>query len=129
MVTYASLSDIKSRMTRELTTEEETVAATLLEDAAVMIDGINEEASEEAKRIVSCRMVIRALCDGSSGVPIGASQGSVAALGYSQSWTIGGGSSGELYLSRYEKRMLGSGNAIGSHSPLEDLICTEEQNA
>ena len=46
------------------------------------------------KKIVSCRMVIRALGDGSvSGVPMGATQGSMSALGYSQSWTISGGGS------------------------------------
>jgi hypothetical protein len=42
-------------------------------------------------------------------------------MGYSQSWTIGNGSTGELYLSRTEKKLLGAGNSIGSHSPLEDM--------
>ena len=43
--------------------------------------------------------------DGSDfGVPTGASQGSMSALGYSQSWTIGtGGAVGEAYLSKTEK--------------------------
>jgi hypothetical protein len=40
-------------------------------------------------------------------------------MGYSQSWTITNGATGELYLSRAEKKMLGAGNSIGSHSPLE----------
>ena len=55
-------------------------------------------------------------------VPIGATQGSISALGYSQSWTMSGGASGELYLSKTEKRMLGVGNSIGSRSPVQDLV-------
>lgn len=127
MSAYASLEDIQARITRTLSDAEETVCAALLDDAGLMIDSLNSEASEDAKKIVSCRMVIRALGDGtSSGVPVGASQGSISALGYSQSWTIGGGSTGELYLTRAEKKLLGSGNAIGSKSPLEDLVGSEE---
>jgi hypothetical protein len=53
---------------------------------------------------------------------MGATQGSVSALGYSQSWTIGSGSTGELYISKVEKKMLGAGNAIGSYSPTEALV-------
>lgn len=127
MSAYASLEDIQARITRSLSDAEETVCASLLDDAGVMIDSLNSEASEDAKKIISCRMVIRALGDGtSSSVPVGASQGSISALGYSQSWTIGGGSTGELYLTRAEKKLLGSGNAIGSRSPLEDLVSSEE---
>lgn len=127
MSAYASLEDIQARITRSLSDAEETVCASLLDDAGVMIDSLNSEASEDAKKIISCRMVIRALGDGtSSSVPVGASQGSISALGYSQSWTIGGGSTGELYLTRAEKKLLGSGNAIGSRSPLEDLVGSEE---
>lgn len=68
-------------------------------------------------------MVIRTLGDGDTvGVPVGASQGSMSALGYSQSWTIGSGTTGELYISKTEKKMLGAGNAIGSYSPIEELV-------
>jgi hypothetical protein len=67
-------------------------------------------------------MVIRAMGSQSEvGVPVGATQGSASALGYSQSWTISNGSTGELYLSRTEKRLLGVGNKIGSYSPVEEL--------
>ena len=49
-------------------------------------------------------------------------QGSQSGLGYSQSWTIGtGGSTGELYIGRIEKKLLGAGDLIGSHSPTEDI--------
>ncbi len=53
---------------------------------------------------------------------MGATQGSQSALGYSQSWTISGGASGELYLSKLEKQLLGCGNKIGSYSPVQELV-------
>ena len=78
------------------------------------------------KRLVSCRMVRRLLGDGTGGetplYPMGATQGSATALGYTQSWTMGGsGSAGELYLSKLEKKLLGAGNRIGAASPVEGL--------
>lgn len=120
---YATVDDVKNRITRTLSTDEEAVCATLLDDAAVIIDAYNASAEADAKLIVSCRMVIRAIGDGEpTGVPIGASQGSMAALGYSQSWTMGtGGNVGELYLSKLDKKLLRSGDKIGSYSPIEEL--------
>ena len=97
----------------------------LLEDAALLIDACRSAASGQAKKTVSCRMVVRALGDGGggSGVPMGASQGSMSALGYTQSWTMGsGGTTGELYLSKTDKLMLGGGNAIGSYSPVQEMV-------
>lgn len=121
---YATVTDVENRITRTLTTDEESVCGYLLNDAAVIIDAFNSSASADAKLTVSCRMVIRALGDGeSTGVPIGASQGSMAALGYSQSWTMGtGGNVGELYLSKLDKELLGSSNQIGSYSPTQELV-------
>lgn len=120
---YATVDDVENRITRTLSTDEEAVCATLLDDAAVIIDAYNASAEADAKLVVSCRMVIRAIGDGEpTGVPIGASQGSMAALGYSQSWTMGtGGNVGELYLSKLDKKLLGCGNSIGSYSPIEEL--------
>lgn len=120
---YATVQDVKDRMSRTLSTAEETVCGTLLDDAALLIDAYNESASADAKTVVSCRIVVRALGDGSTDIPYGATQGSMSALGYSQSWTIGsGGSTGEIYLSKTDKKLLGVGNSIGSHSPVEDII-------
>ena len=121
---YATPTDIQERMTRELSADEIAVCETLLEDAAVFIDACNADADADVKKLVSCRMVIRAIGDGGSdaGIPIGASQGSMSALGYSQSWTMGSGSAGEIYLSKAEKRLLGSGNKIGSYSPVEECV-------
>lgn len=122
--TYASVQDVQARMTRTMSSAEQTLCGTLLEDAAVMIDACAIGASADAKKVVSCRMVIRAMGDGSdSGVPMGATQGSQSALGYSQSWTIGsGGSAGELYIGKADRRLLGLGDRIGSYSPVQELV-------
>lgn len=124
---YATVTDVQARMSRTMTSSEQTMCATLLDDAAVIIDAFNSNASADAKKIVSCRMVVRALGDGTDvGIPMGATQGSVSALGYSQSWTLGaggaGGGAGELYIGRLEKKLLGAGNAIGSYSPTQALV-------
>lgn len=120
---YATVNDVQARMTRTLSPTESNICATLLDDAAVMIDGAASGADDSVKKIVSCRMVMRALGDGdASGIPMGATQGSVSALGYSQSWTISSGANGELYLSKTERQLLGVGNAVGSYSPVEELV-------
>ena len=121
---YATVSDVQARMDRTMSADEQTRCSTMLDDAAVIIDAYNSKASAGAKKIVSCQMVIRVMGDGADvGIPMGATQGSMSALGYSQSWTIGaGGSSGELYISKQERRLLGMGNNIGSYSPVEELV-------
>lgn len=118
-MSYATYSDIQDRLMRELGVDEQKVCEKLLEDAAILIDSYNYNASEEAKKLVSIRMVIRSIGTDDS-LPIGASQGTMSALGYSQSWTISsGGSVGQLYVNKEEKRLLGCGSRIGSRSPLE----------
>ena len=121
-MTYAEVQDVEAGF-RALSKEEQARCAALLGEAAFIIDAYNKGADVEAKRLVSCRMVRRQLGEGEDGVsfPMGATQGTATALGYSQSWTMSGGSSGELYLSKLEKRLLGIGSRIGAHSPLEDL--------
>lgn len=123
MAAYATWQDVQARLTRTLSTTEQAVCTNLLDDAAVIIDSYNVNASADAKLVVSCRMVARALGDGDSGgVPMGATQGSMSGLGYAQSWTISSGSTGELYMGRLEKKLLGVGDAIGSYSPAEELV-------
>ena len=119
---YATYQDVQDRMSRTLSASEQSLCTTLLGDAGVMIDATKTKASNDIKKIVSCRMVIRAI--GNDGdIPIGATQGSMSGLGYSQSWTMGTGTSaGELYISSTEKKMLGLGNQIGSYSPVEELV-------
>lgn len=121
-MTYAEVFDVEAGF-RALSKEEQTRCVALLSEAAVIIDHYNPDADADTKRVVSCRMVRRPLGDGEGGVsfPMGATQGTATALGYSQSWTMGSGSSGELYLSKLEKKLLGVGSKIGARSPLEDL--------
>lgn len=123
---YATIDEVQARMTRQMTETEEVVCQNLLDDAAVIIDAYNDDAEADAKMVVSCRMVIRALGDGANGIPIGATQGSMSALGYTQSWTTGTGTAGELYLGKLEKKLLGMGENIGTYSPTEALVPTEE---
>lgn len=120
---YATVKDVQDRMTQTMTQQQSLVCASLLNDAAIMIDAVAPGASSDAKKTVSCRMVARAIGQ-NDGYPVGASQGSMSGLGYSQSWTVGsGGSVGELYISKQDKIMLGVGNNIGSYSPIQEL-CT-----
>ena len=124
MAAYATVQDVQDRMLRTMSEAEEDLCEVLLDDAAVLIDAEAPNASADAKKIVSCRMVIRALGDGSgdSSVPAGATQGSMSALGYSQSWTIGsGGGAGEMYLGKLERKLLGCGERVGSYSPVQEL--------
>lgn len=120
---YATFEDIAKRKPVE-TSEMERCEA-LLEDAGIIIDAFNVKAAAESKRLVSCNMVIRVLGSGEEGVPIGTTQATASALGYSQSWTNANGS-GELYLTKLDKKILGTGNRIGYTDPYQDLIQTED---
>lgn len=133
MASYATVNDVQNRTMRKLSNDELNLAKKLLQDAAVIIDLYAPGAQADAKKIVSCRMVLRVLGDGEdTGVPVGANQGTQSALGYSQTWSYPTtGSSGELYLAKMEKQMLKKGNTIGSRSPVEDLVqegCFEEMD-
>ena len=123
-MTYAEVFDVEAGF-RTLSEDERARCNALLAEAAILIDAYNPAAGDGAKRLVSCRMVRRVLGDGSGGdaplYPMGASQGSASALGYTQSWTLTGGTAGELYLSRLDKKLLGVGSKIGAYSPVEGL--------
>ena len=124
----ATVSDVQARMTRQMSVAEQGVCSNMLDDAAVIIDAYNSAADMGAKKLVSVRMTLRAVGDGTdAGIPMGATQGSMSALGYSQSWTIGTGTAGELYLGKLEKKLLGCGDHIGSYSPTEELVPLEVQ--
>ena len=120
---YATVADVQAGF-RPLESDEISICNALLEESAIIIDAYNQNADEDAKRVVSCRMVRRAIGDGTGGqaLPLGATQGSIAAGGYSQSWTISGGSAGELYLGKVDKKLLGIGNCIGSYSPVQEMV-------
>ncbi|WP_297816796.1 hypothetical protein [uncultured Lactobacillus sp.] len=117
---YATVTDLVAGF-RDLSEAEKKQADALLKEAAIVVDAYNEGASNDAKKLVSCRLVRRQLGDGQeTGLPIGATQGTMSALGYSQSWTVGSGSYGEMYLTKLDKKLLGTGARIGLASPWED---------
>lgn len=120
---YATMADVSARTGVTYSKADADRGTVLLDDAAVMIDQIAPDASADAKKVVSCRMVIRAMENPGDGVglPIGANQGSMAAGGYSQSWTISGGGTGELYIGKADRQTLGVGNRIGSYSPVQEM--------
>lgn len=127
MSAYATVQDVQDRMSTTMTQDQQSICGKLLNDAAVIIDAYNADADLDAKNLVSIRMVIRAM-QADENIPIGATQGSMSALGYSQSWTTGTGSSvGELYLAKLDKKLLGVGNAIGASNPL-GVITAEVQS-
>lgn len=118
MTTYATYQDIETRLGRTFDTTEQGICNSLLERAALEIDSYNAEATADAKKSVSIEAVSRAM-NVTNDVPMGASQGSMSAMGYSQSWTMpNGGSVGSVYLSKADKRLLGVGNAINASNPL-----------
>ena len=121
----ATVSDVQARLLRPLRADEKALAAQLRGDACVMIRAAAPNADAQAAKVVACRMVIRALGDGENGgYPVGATQGSRSALGYTESFTIsGGGGTGELYVSKSDRKLLGLGSAIGSYSPAQELVC------
>lgn len=117
MAAYATVEEVQAGF-RTLTVDEVTVCTALIDEAAVIIDAYNAGADSDLKKVVTCRMVRRAIAASNASVPIGATQGTMTAGPYSQSWTVSGGSSGELYLGRTEKKLLGVSAAIGCSNPL-----------
>lgn len=121
---YATYEDVQTRLGKTFTSTEQGVCTSLLDRAAMMIDSYKtaEDKSEDIKKEVSINMVGRVMADTSMDIPVGASQGSMSGLGYAQSWTMGtGGSVGELYFGKADRKLLGIGNQIGSYSPVEEL--------
>lgn len=116
---YATYEDVQKRKDMGGLNWESVTA--WLEDAAVIIDAYNKKATEDAKKLVSCNMVIRAVESSNEGVPIGTTQATATALGYSQTWTNSNGS-GELYLTKLDKKILGVGNRVGCSNPYQDLV-------
>ena len=66
---YASIEDVWKRKGTDISDTDYVTA--LLEDAAIIIDAYNHNATDEAKKLVSCNMVIRTLGSREEGVPIG----------------------------------------------------------
>ena len=104
---YATLEDLEARR-GVLDLDEREKAAALLDDAAVILDGLvtidGSEEQETLLMIVSCNMVSRAL----STTPdaYGVSSLSTTAGVYSESLQYAN-PSGDMYLTKLEKRLLG----------------------
>lgn len=118
---YAGVSDIETRW-RELSTDEEARATALLDDASAMLtEMVGVDAADGAQlqllKIVCCNMVIRAM-SASEYDAFGASQMSMTAGPYTQQWTYSN-PSGDMYLTKMEKRMLGiTSSYIGTIRPM-----------
>lgn len=126
---YATIADLESRW-RTLTSDEQAVALTLLDDAAVLIDSMGTPSSTAAALIVSCDMVRRSMSM-SQADAYGLSQASMTAGPYAQQWTYAN-PTGELYVTRTERKMLGFlGGSIGFARPaygrLEPEVDADDQ--
>lgn len=114
---YATVSDIESRW-RALSQDEKSRASVLIDDASAMLTAlvvINEGDTEQAQLLkqVCCSMVIRAM-SATEADAFGVSQTSMTAGPYTQSWNYAN-PSGDMYLTRLEKRLLGiTSGYIGS---------------
>lgn len=118
---YAEVSDIEARW-RTLTETEQTRASVLIDDASAMLDSLvavddSDEQQAALLKTVCCSMVIRAM-SATEADSFGVSQTSMTAGPYSQSWTYNN-PSGDMYLTRMEKRLLGiTTSYIGSIRPM-----------
>lgn len=118
---YAEVSDIEARW-RELSTDEESRATALIDDASAMLAELvdirdGDEQQAELLKIVCCNMVIRAM-SASEFDAFGASQMSMTAGPYTQQWTYSN-PSGDMYLTKMEKRLLGvTSGYIGTIRPM-----------
>ena len=117
---FAEVSDIESRW-RELSTDEQSRASVLIDDASAMLTAlvdVDTDDTEQAQLLkqVCCSMVIRAM-SATEADAFGASQMSMTAGPYSQSWNYAN-PSGDMYLTKLEKRLLGiTSGYIGSIRP------------
>lgn len=120
MAAFADVSDLESRW-RALTGSERARAEVLLRDAAAIIEAEGVDASgpgaaaAEMLKIVSCDMVRRAMLASPDSPP--AAQGSLTVGPFSESLTYAN-PTGDLYLTRAERRRLGAGGGrVGSIAP------------
>ena len=110
---YADVSDLEARW-RTLSSEEIARAEVLLEDAAVRLDALcatSVPATPQelaARLIVSCEMVKRAMASGDTG-GVGVTSVQQGAGPYQQTMQFTN-PTGDLYLTKADKVLLGCGN-------------------
>ena len=117
---FAEVFDIEARW-RALSAEEAVRAGVLIEDASAMLQSLVSVDADDARqaellKTVCCSMVIRAMSATASD-SYGATQMSMTAGAYSQSWTYSN-PTGDLYLTRQEKKLLGIGGGRVGWAPL-----------
>lgn len=116
---FAVVSDIEARW-RDLSTTEETRASVLLDDATAILSKLvevdpNDEAQAYLLKTVCCNMVIREMA--AEADTFGVSQTSMTAGPYTQSMSYVN-PSGDMYLTKMEKRLLGvTSGYIGALEP------------
>lgn len=121
---YAIVSDVEARW-RTLTAAERARAEVLLEDAAVEIDSSCPPSDPptlselEARLIVSCRMVKRAMATpgGVEGVGVSSLQAGAGPFQQTQQFS---NPSGDLYLTKADRKLLGCGNQVAFTVPMVD---------
>ena len=113
---HADVSDIEVRMQRTFTEAESASVQSLIDGASAVLDKlVNYDDTAEQQQLlnfVCVNMVCRAVSAMGFDV-LGASQASMTAGAYTQSFSFGT-PSGDLYLTKLEKRLLGIGGYIGS---------------
>lgn len=118
---FVSVEQVESGF-RTLSADERSKCEALIKEASIMVEAAAPAAGYDEKGLAVCRMVRRAIgsIGGANEAPMGATQGSMSALGYSQSWTFSNGSAGELYLGKAERSLLGMSNRIGASNPYQE---------
>lgn len=110
---FATVADLEARW-RTLTSEEKTLAATLLDDAAVKLSAwvIEDDELQAAKlKIVSCDMVKRAMKAGESDMAdVEEMSATMGPFGRTVRFSA---QVGELYVTKQEKKLLGGGSCAG----------------
>ena len=117
---YADVTDIEVRLGRTFTADETIQVQALLDGASAVLDKlVNVDGSAEQADLlefVCTNMVCRAVSAQGMDV-LGASQASVTAGPYTQSYSFAT-PSGDMYLTKLEKRLLGiTSGYIGSIEP------------
>lgn len=122
---FATYEDLEARW-RPLTADEQSMATTLLDDAAVMLSGLvdvddEDEHQADCLKIVSCSMVKRSMMANASSVfgvdELSATMGPIGQTAHFSN------PNGDMYLTKREKNMLGIGGGNGrvlhpSYGPL-----------
>lgn len=123
---YATVADLEARW-RTLSSDERSRAGVLLGDAGVRLDVLcpssvpPTEIELDARMIVSCDMVKRAMATpgGSDGVGVASSQ---AGAGPFQQTLQFSNPSGDLYLTKSDRALLGCGNQVAFTFPMVERL-------